>query len=73
MINVCFRCGAYRADKIVDPQGPVAICPECGFGHHFLRLPLLVVSGASGAGKSTVCNMLVGCMKNVVVLDADIL
>jgi len=73
MINVCFQCGAYRADKIVDPRGPVAICPECGFRHSFLRLPLLVVSGASGAGKATVCNILVGRTKNVVVLDADIL
>jgi hypothetical protein len=73
MINVCFQCGAYRADKIVDPQVSVAMCPECGFGHRFVRLPLFVVSGASGAGKSTVCNMLVGRTKNVVVLDADIL
>src|SRR5512143_1426572 len=73
MINVCLQCGAYRADKVVDPRGPVAICPECGYQHTFVRLPLLVVSGASGAGKSTVCNMLVGRTKNVVVLDADIL
>ena len=73
MINVCFQCGVYRADKVVDPQGSVAMCPECGFRHDFVRLPLLVVSGASGAGKSTVCNMLVGRMTNVVVLDADIL
>jgi hypothetical protein len=73
MINVCFQCGAYRADKFVDPEGPVAICPECGFRHAFVQLPLLVVAGASGAGKSTVCNMLVGRIRRVVVLDADTL
>jgi AAA domain len=73
MINVCFQCGAYRADKIIDPDGALAICPECGFRHRFVQMPLLVVSGASGAGKSTVCNILVGNLSDVVVLDSDIL
>ncbi len=73
MINVCVHCGAYRADKIIDANGPFAICPECGVPHRFVQLPLLVVSGASGAGKSAVCNALVGRMNHVVVLDSDIL
>jgi hypothetical protein len=73
MINVCIQCGLYRADKIIDPNGPVAICPECSFRHKFVQLPLLIVSGASGAGKSTVCHALLGRLNNVVILDADIL
>jgi predicted kinase len=73
MINVCIQCGLYRADKIIDPNGPVAICPECGFRHSFGQLPLLIVSGASGVGKSTVCNTLLGRLKTAVILDADIL
>ncbi len=28
MMNVCFQCGLYRADKMIDPAGPYAICPE---------------------------------------------
>jgi hypothetical protein len=60
MMNVCYQCGLFRADKIIDPTGPYAICPECGFQHSFLYLPLLIVSGASGTGKSTVCNVLMG-------------
>jgi broad-specificity NMP kinase len=63
----------YRADKIIDPSGPSAICPECGYQHAFLYLPLLVVSGASGTGKSTVCNHLVGRNQESVLLDSDIL
>ncbi len=73
MFNVCLNCGAYRADKTIDPDGPFAICPECGHPHPFLRLPLLIVSGASGTGKSTVCHALLGHLPQVVVLDCDIL
>jgi hypothetical protein len=73
MFNVCHRCGLYRADKIIDPSGPYAICPECGYKHPFRQLPLLMVSGASGAGKSTVCNALLGKLEDVILLDSDIL
>jgi len=73
MLNVCFQCGEYRPDKIIDPNGPYAICPVCGYRHAFKQLPLLIVSGASGVGKTTVCNYLVGTMEQVVILDCDIL
>ena len=73
MLNVCWHCGVYRVDKIIDPQGPVAMCPECGHRHPFLQLPLLLVSGASGAGKSTICHALLGALPEVVLLDSDIL
>ena len=73
MLNVCYKCGLYRADKIIDPNGPVAICPECGHKHSFLLLPLLIVSGASGTGKSTVCQYLLGKQQQAILLDSDIL
>jgi len=73
MLNVCDRCGEYRADKLIDPAGPYAICPICGHKHPFLRLPLLVVGGASGTGKSAVCRNLLGTLPEVVLLDGDIL
>ena len=73
MMNVCYNCGQYRADKIIEPEGPYAICPECGHKHSFLQLPLLMVGGPSGSGKSTVCQRLVGKLDQVVTLEADIL
>jgi hypothetical protein len=73
MFNVCHNCGLYRADKIIDPSGSYAICPECGYKHPFRQLPLLIVSGASGAGKSSVCQALIGKLDNLILLDADIL
>lgn len=73
MMNVCFNCGLYHADKAIDPEGPYAICPECGYKHSFVQLPLLIVAGASGTGKSAVCHHLSGKLREVVVLEADIL
>jgi len=73
MFNVCYQCGAYHADKIIDESGPFAICPACGHNHPFRRLPLLLIGGASGAGKSTVCRHLLGQVNEAVLLDADIL
>lgn len=73
MLNICENCGNYRADKTIDPSGPYAICPECGHRHNFRYSPLWVVSGASGSGKSTVCNRLAGRFQQVVILDSDIL
>ncbi len=73
MFNVCHQCGVYHADKIIDPAGPYAICPACEHAHPFRALPLLLVGGASGTGKSTVCNALVGRVTSAVLLDCDIL
>ncbi len=63
----------YHADKMIDPSGPFAICPECGYKHPFRQSPLFIVSGASGAGKTTVCQYLLGKITQAVLLDSDIL
>ncbi len=76
MFNVCWQCGAYRADKTIiteSEDAAAALCPECGHVHPFRRLPLLLISGASGAGKSTVCQLLLGRMSDAILLDSDIL
>jgi len=73
MINVCFKCGEYSAEKIVDIQGGYAICPVCGYKNHFIPMPLFIVAGASGTGKSTVLKELFGKMDNVILLETDIL
>ncbi len=73
MFNVCYQCGQYRADKIIDPSGPAAICPECGHRHPFRMLPLLVVGGASGTGKSSVLQKLAGSYTQAVLLEGDVL
>ena len=73
MFNVCPRCGEYSVEKTIDPHGPHAICSFCQYAHPFLRQPLFIITGASGAGKSTVCLQLVPLLKECVVLESDIL
>src|SRR5438270_13212766 len=73
MFNVCPACGIYSVEKIVDPRGPHAICPACGYGHPFLQQPLFVVAGASGSGKTAACLSLLGSLPECVALDCDIL
>ena len=73
MINVCINCGEYRADKSIDVERQVAICPLCSHVHPFRFLPLFFVCGASGTGKSTLTNHLLHQFDEVVLLDADIL
>ena len=73
MLNICAHCGAYHADKRIEPDGPYAVCPACGHRERFRRLPLLVVGGASGSGKSVLCRELTGRVDEAVLLDGDIL
>jgi gluconate kinase len=73
MFNVCPNCGAYSVEKTIDPSGPFAICPSCHYAHPFLRLPLFIISGASGTGKSTICLALVPRLQECVVIESDIL
>ena len=74
MLNVCPHCGAYAVEKFIDPSGPFAICPFCHHAHPFLQQPLFIITGASGAGKTTVCDGLVPLMRDqCVMLETDIL
>jgi predicted kinase len=73
MFNVCLQCGAYHADKEIDPEVPAAVCPACGHAHPFRRLPLFLICGASGTGKSAICNDLAGRFDAAVLLEGDIL
>jgi broad-specificity NMP kinase len=73
MFLVCPACGVEDAEKGIDPRGPHAVCPRCGHRHRFRRFPLLVVAGASGAGKTTVCLALAGRVRRAVVLETDVL
>jgi hypothetical protein len=76
LFNVCPGCGGYSVDKRVEPTSrmlAVAVCPACGHRHPFRRLPLFIVTGASGTGKTTVGLRLGAALSECVVLDSDIL
>jgi hypothetical protein len=73
MFNICRRCGQYHADKEIDPSGPYAVCPECGERHPFRQLPLMLICGPSGGGKSAVLRILLGKVESAVLLEGDLL
>ena len=71
MFDFCPTCGDYRDDKFID--GAYVVCPKCGYSRQFIRLPLFILIGASGVGKTTVCLDLAAKIKDVVVMESDIL
>lgn len=73
MYDVCPHCGMYTPEKTIDPAGPFLICPHCHFQQPFVQLPLFIVGGPSGAGKTTVGLHLIGKLPECVVMESDIL
>jgi len=73
MINICYQCGEYHPDKIIDTDGASVICPNCGYKQTFSFGPLFLVGGASGVGKSAVCRFLLGKTPDIILLEGDLL
>ncbi len=72
MFDVCPACGIYDEAKTIDHTGSHAICPHCQYPHPFVHLPLYVVTGASGVGKTTVCLHMPTRTRDYVFLESDI-
>ncbi len=66
----CLNCGPEAA---VERRDQVLRCPRCGDEQQLPGLPLFVVTGASGAGKSTVTPPLRRQLPDCAVFEADAL
>lgn len=51
MIGICPLCGNYDWDKEVS--GNTVTCPKCGHAWQFRKMPMFVLTGCSGVGKTT--------------------
>lgn len=71
MVDICPKCGNFDWDKAVD--GDKITCPKCGHSWNFLKLPLFVVTGASGVGKTTTVQALQAKSREFVCMDDDML
>lgn len=69
MIAQCIKCGNYEWNKEVENNR--IICPNCGYSWIFHQLPLFILTGCSGVGKTTTAHELMANTTDVVVLDAD--
>jgi len=72
LFNVCTDCGLSHAEPEFDGAGRL-VCSACGAPQAFRRLPLLMVGGPAGAGKSTVGAVLLGEVTEVIVIESDLL
>jgi hypothetical protein len=72
MFNVCTACGISHVEPEFDGSGHL-VCAACGDRRPFKRLPLLLVGGAAGAGKSTAGAALLGELTEAVVIECDLL
>lgn len=70
MIGICPKCGNYHWDKTVT-ETEIA-CPQCGHRWAYRRLPLFILSGCSGVGKTTTAQELLQRQTDFIVLDGDI-
>ena len=65
------NCGP---DTVLERHGgPVLHCPRCGIPQPVPDLPLFVVTGASGTGKTTITGPLRRALPGCDVFDADII
>lgn len=69
MIGICSKCGNHAWDKEIE--GNTMQCPKCGNRWEFQKLPLFILTGCSGMGKTTTAQALQKLTEDVVVLDAD--
>lgn len=69
MALTCLGCGDYAREILSDGK---LVCVACGRPSTVTPQPVLVVTGAAGSGKSTVCAGLASS-PNVLALDGDVL
>jgi hypothetical protein len=69
---VCPRCASWSLDN-AERQVDVLRCEACGGVVAVNILPLFVVTGASGAGKSTIAPALRSRLRECVVFDKDLI
>lgn len=69
MIGTCAACGNYAWDKTV--VGCEVHCPRCGSRWPMKKLPVYILTGCSGVGKTTAGQALQAMTDAYIVLDAD--
>lgn len=66
----CLSCGGHGPGRLWSGRWS---CDQCGAPRYAQARPLLIVSGAASAGKSSVCAMLAAEADGVLAFDVDVL
>jgi broad-specificity NMP kinase len=73
MIGICPKCGNYEWNKQITEDKKYIICQKCRYQWKFKAMPLFILTGCSGVGKTTTVQELVQRDTMVIVMDADCL
>ncbi|MGN6713855.1 hypothetical protein [Anaerocolumna jejuensis] len=73
MIGICPKCGDYEWNKQISEDKKYAICQQCGYRWIFKAMPLFILTGCSGVGKTTTAQELIQRETKFIVMDADFL
>lgn len=69
MIAICPNCANHEWDKEV--RGDEIFCPKCGAHWGYNKMPVYILTGCSGVGKTTTGMALQKLTTDYVVLDGD--
>ncbi|HZO92021.1 MAG TPA: hypothetical protein VFB38_27130 [Chthonomonadaceae bacterium] len=72
MAIVCEGCGGY-IQPLVDTDAQAIRCPDCGHREPMRILPLFIVTGASGAGKTAVVRELRRLLPEWEIFETDVI
>ena len=72
MALVCSNCGMYIQPQVMVDEQSIR-CPICGHVEAMRILPLFVVTGASGVGKTTIAAHLRRCLPQWAIFETDII
>lgn len=73
MIGICPECGNYEWNKQVTDDKQYLLCQQCGHRWRFKAMPLFILTGCSGVGKTTTAQELIQRDTDFIVLDSDFL
>ncbi len=73
MIGICPKCGNHEWNKQVSENKKFIECQQCNHKWKFKSMPLFILTGCSGVGKTTTGQELIKRDNNFIVLDADFL
>lgn len=73
MIGICPKCGNHEWNKNISENKNYIICQQCGHQWNFKSMPLFILTGCSGVGKTTTAQELLQRDTKFIVMDADFL
>lgn len=71
MIGICPKCGNYEWNKEISEDKTKITCMGCGHEWKFKCMPLFILTGCSGVGKTTTAQELLQMDTAYLVMDAD--